>query len=188
MLLLAEIFMYNIGCFSGNSRWSYGPKIGAVFQFDTRRDEPWHRKNGMNYRRWGNSAESGPRWEAAAWHLTNFMTPWDFSRKLEGFFHFKQFSRADREPRRLAKLMTQCKTPYPDKYKRMRMRRPVLGSPFEDALAYIHDHYPALRAHYNYTASLRHGERPGPAAASLSRTPTARRGQKWARDAGGADS
>ena len=40
VILLAEMWMFNIGCFTGQSRWSYGPKVGAVFQFDLLRDEP----------------------------------------------------------------------------------------------------------------------------------------------------
>ena len=133
------------GCDPTNC-WSYGPKVGAVFQFDALRDEPWRGSNGMNFRRWGNSAESGARWAASAWHLTNFMSPEALARKLSGFFHFRDFSAADRVPSRLARLMAQCKSPYPDKYKRMRWQAPSLGAPSEDALAYIHASFPALRA------------------------------------------
>ena len=53
VILLAEMWMFNIGCFTGQSRWSYGPKVGAVFQFDFLRDEPWRGSIGMNYRRGG---------------------------------------------------------------------------------------------------------------------------------------
>jgi hypothetical protein len=146
VIFLAEMRMYNSGCYSGQSRWSYGPKVGAVFQFDLLRDEPWRGSNGMNYRRWGNSAESGPRWANAAWHLTNFMTPEALAKKLEGFFHFRDFSGADRALNRLALLMARCKSPYPDKYRRMRWQPPKLGSPAVDALAYIDSQFPALRA------------------------------------------
>ena len=146
VILLAQMYMFNIGCHTGQSRWSYGPKVGAVFQFDLLRDEPWRGSNGMNFRRWGNSAESGPRWANSAWHLTNFMTPAALARKLEGFFHFRDFSGADRDLGRLTTLMSQCKSPYPDKYRRMRWQRPKLGPPATDALAYIHAHFPALRA------------------------------------------
>jgi hypothetical protein len=101
----------------------------------------------MNYRRWGNSATSGARWHNSAWHLTNFMTPAALARKLEGFFHFRDFKPADREIGRLARLMAQCKSPYPDKYRKMRWRRPArLGPPMSDALAYINEHFPSLRA------------------------------------------
>ena len=146
VILLAKMYMFNIGCHSGQNRWSYGPKVGAVFQFDMLRDEPWRSSSGMNFRRWGNTAESGARWAASAWHLTNFMTPEALSRKLAGFHHFRDFSAADLAPSRLARLMAQCKSPYPDKYRRMRPQRPTLGSPSEDALAYIQATFPSLGA------------------------------------------
>ena len=146
VIMLAQMWMYNIGCHTGQTRWSYGPKVGALFQFDQRRDEPWRGSNGMNFRRWGNSAESGPRWPSSAWHLTNFMTPEALALKLTGFFHFRDFTRADRDPNRLAALMSDCKSPYPTKYKRMRYEKPQLGHPSEDALAYIAQHFPSLRA------------------------------------------
>jgi len=145
-ILLAQMFMYDIGCHTGQNRWSYGPKVGAVFQFDLMRNEPWRGSNGMNYRRWGNSAESGARWAGSAWHLTNFMTADALALKLAGFFHHRDFSGADRAPSRLAQLMAQCKSPYPNKYRRMARIRPRLGDPAEDAISYIHANFPALRA------------------------------------------
>ena len=145
VILLAKMYMYDVGCHTGQNRWSYGPKVGAVFQFDMLRDEPWRGGNGMNFRRWGNSAESGARWAESAWHLTNFMPPEALARKLAGFFHFRDFSDADRAPRRLASLMAQCKSPYPHKYRRMHRETPLLGSPSNDALAYISANFPKLR-------------------------------------------
>ena len=145
-ILLAETYMFNIGCPTGQNRWSYGPKVGAFFQFDLKRDQPWSASNGMNIRRWGNSATSGARWENAAWHLTNFMSPQMFASKLEGFFHFRDFTREQRDVGHITELMDKCKTPYPSKYRRMRYKPPVLGSPSSDALAYIHEHFPKLRA------------------------------------------
>ena len=158
-IMLASMLMYNIGCHTGQNRWSYGPKVGAVFQFDLLRDQPWRFSSGMNYRRWGNTAESGPRWADSAWHLTNFMTPEALSRKLAGFFHFRDFGRADRLPGRLAGLMARCKSPYPSKYRRMRRARPELGSPTDDALAYIEAHFPALRAQPEVAWTNAAGER-----------------------------
>ena len=146
IILLAQMYMFNLGCHTGQNRWSYGPKVGAVFQFNTLRNEPWRGSNGMNFRRWGNSAESGARWAASAWHFTNFMTADAFARKLAGFFHFRDYSAADRSSTRLANLMVRCKSPYPDKYKRMRYQSPVFGPPSSDALSYIHENFPQLRA------------------------------------------
>ena len=124
VILLAKAYMYNIGCDTGQDRWSYGPKVGAVFQFDMLRDEPWRRHNGMNSRRWGNTAISAARFADSAWHLTNFMTPEALAKKLEGFFHFRDLSDADRTPSRLSELMARCKSPYPGKkYRFMRGRR-----------------------------------------------------------------
>jgi hypothetical protein len=147
LILLAQMYMYNIGCVTGQERWSYGPKLGTVSQFNRFRDQPWRSSSGLNYRRWGNTAESGPRWARSAWHLTNFMTPQALARKLEGFFHFRDLTHSDRATSRLAQLMATCKSPYPgNKFRHMRMQQPVLGSPREDALAYIHEHFPSLRA------------------------------------------
>ena len=145
-IMLAEMYMFNLGCFTGQKRWSYGPKVGAVFQFNRLRHEPWRGSNGMNFRRWGNSAESGARWASSAWHLTNFMTPDALASKLAGFFHFRDFTAADRSTSRLERLIAQCKSPYPDKYRRMHYQAPTLGSTSDDALAYIHENYPQLRA------------------------------------------
>ena len=146
VIFLAETYMYNIGCPTGQNRWSYGPKVGAFFQFDLKRDQPWSSSNGMNIRRWGNSGTSGPRWENAAWHLTNFMSPARFAAKLEAFFHFRDFTREQRDVRHIKELMDKCKSPYPDKFKRMRFKSPVVGSASSDALAYIHERFPDLRA------------------------------------------
>ena len=147
VILLAKAYMYNIGCDTGQDRWSYGPKVGAVFQFDMLRDEPWRRHNGMNSRRWGNTAISAARFADSAWHLTNFMTPEALAKKLEGFFHFRDLSDADRTPSRLSALMARCKSPYPGKkYRFMRWAPPSFGTPDTDALAYISERFPALRA------------------------------------------
>ena len=74
------------------------------------------------------------------------MTADGLAKKLLGFHHFRDFSHSDLELERLAKLIATCKSPYPGKYRRMGFRETTLGSPDEDALAYINEHFPHLRA------------------------------------------
>ena len=143
LALLATTYMFDVGCLAGDDRWAYGPKVGAVFQFDTHRDEPWRLECGMNFHRW---ETSGPSVANASWHLTNFMSPEQLALKLEGFAHFQDFSKSDRSTAKLARHMAKCSSPYPKKYKNMHRRPPKLGPSSHDALSYIHQHFPQLRA------------------------------------------